>query len=180
MINNIDINEILVSNKFPFCKWDFKYFIGYKDNKEIRPLCIVFLEMSIYKRYSDKTKCMCFMIKDENILMNMTFWEKVIHQKKKSVVNLHIIKISKSWKIFNRKESFQCFHIPITLLDSVYWKDGNDYSCRIFSPPGKNVHKDMLYTIGKMRVSGFRKSKGSILQNWAKHLTDQIINAKNC
>ena len=82
MINNIDINEILVSNKFPFCKRDFKYFIGYKDNKEIRPLCIVFLEMSIYKRYSDKTKYMCFMIKDENILMNMTFWEKVIHQKK--------------------------------------------------------------------------------------------------
>ena len=27
-----------------------------------------------------------------------------------------------------------------------------------------------------MRVSGFRKSKGAILQNWAKHLTDQIIN----
>ena len=47
--NNIDINEIVVSNKFPFDKQDFKYFIGYKDNKEIRPLCIFFPEMSIYK-----------------------------------------------------------------------------------------------------------------------------------
>ena len=31
-INNIDINEIVVSNKFPFGKQYFKYFIGCKDN----------------------------------------------------------------------------------------------------------------------------------------------------
>ena len=57
-INNIDINEIVASNnKFPLGKKDFKYFIGYKDNKEFRPLWIFFPEMSIYKRYFDKTKC---------------------------------------------------------------------------------------------------------------------------
>ena len=33
LINNIDINKIVVSNKFPFDKQDFKYFIGYKNNK---------------------------------------------------------------------------------------------------------------------------------------------------
>ena len=43
--NNIDINKIVVSNKFPFDKQDFNYFIGYKYNKEIRPLCIFFPEM---------------------------------------------------------------------------------------------------------------------------------------
>ena len=38
--------------------------------------------MSIYKRYSDKTKCMYFMIKDENILDEyMTIWEKVCNIK---------------------------------------------------------------------------------------------------
>ena len=37
-------------NKFPFGKQDFKYFIGYKYNKEIRPLGIFFPEMSIYKK----------------------------------------------------------------------------------------------------------------------------------
>ena len=57
-INNIDTNEIAVSIKLPLGKQDFKYFIGYKDNKEIRPACISFPGMSIYKRYSDKTKCM--------------------------------------------------------------------------------------------------------------------------
>ena len=34
--------------------------------------------MSIYKRYSDKTKYICFMIKDENFFDKyMTIWEKV-------------------------------------------------------------------------------------------------------
>ena len=53
-INNIDINKLVVSNKLTFGKQDFKYFIGYKDNKETRPLCIFFLEMSIYKIFFDK------------------------------------------------------------------------------------------------------------------------------
>ena len=39
--------------------------MGCKDNKEIRPLCIFFPEMSVYKRYSDKTKCVYLMIEDE-------------------------------------------------------------------------------------------------------------------
>ena len=91
-INDIDINEIVVSNKFPFGKEGFKYFIGYKDNKEIRPLCIFFPEMSIYKRYSDKTKCMYFMIKDEQIFDKyMIIWEKVSNIIKK-IVNLYVIK----------------------------------------------------------------------------------------
>ena len=47
-INNIDINKMVVSNKFPFGKEDFNYFISYSDNKEIRTLCIFFLEMGIY------------------------------------------------------------------------------------------------------------------------------------
>ena len=34
----------------------------------------------------------------------------------------------------------------------------------------------MLYTIGKIRVSGFRKITGAILQSWAKDFTDQNIN----
>ena len=77
MINNIDINKIVVSNKIPFEKQNSKYFSGYKDNKEIRHWCIFFLEMSIYKRYQDETKCMYFMIKFENVFDKyMTIWDK--------------------------------------------------------------------------------------------------------
>ena len=56
-INDIDINETVVSIKLPFGKKHFKYFTGYKDNKENRPLCIFFPEMGIHKRYFDKIKC---------------------------------------------------------------------------------------------------------------------------
>ena len=46
--DDIDINEIVVSNNFPFGKEDFKFFIGYKDNKEIKLLPSFFPEISIY------------------------------------------------------------------------------------------------------------------------------------
>ena len=49
--NNIDINKMVVSNKSPFAKQDLRYFIGYKDNREIRPIKIHFPEMSISERY---------------------------------------------------------------------------------------------------------------------------------
>ena len=35
LINDIDINKIVVSNKFTFGKQDFKCFIGYKDSEKI-------------------------------------------------------------------------------------------------------------------------------------------------
>ena len=31
----MEINKIVVSNKIPFGKQDFKYFIGYKDDKKL-------------------------------------------------------------------------------------------------------------------------------------------------
>ena len=44
-IKNIDINQRVVS-KVSFGKEGFKYFIGYKENKKIRPLCISAPKMS--------------------------------------------------------------------------------------------------------------------------------------
>ena len=47
-IKSIDINKIVVSNKVSFGKKGFKYLIGYKDAKKIRPLCIFLPELSAY------------------------------------------------------------------------------------------------------------------------------------
>ena len=93
-INDIYINKIVVSNKLPFSKQDFKYFIGYKDKKNIRPLYIFFTEMSIYKRYFDKTKCIYFVIKDEFFFGKyMKIWEKVSNIIKNNLImNFHITK----------------------------------------------------------------------------------------
>ena len=47
----------------------------------------------MYKRYSDKTKCIYFMIKDVNKFDKyMTVWEKVSNIIKKLIVNFYIRK----------------------------------------------------------------------------------------
>ena len=65
MVNNIDINKIVVSNKLPFDKKDFKDFIGCKDAAKIKSLWLFRPRMSIYKIYFDKTRCISFLIKDD-------------------------------------------------------------------------------------------------------------------
>ena len=49
-IKNIDINEIVVSNKVSFGKKVFKNFTGYKDAKKIAALCIFLPNECIKKR----------------------------------------------------------------------------------------------------------------------------------
>ena len=67
MINDIDINKIVVSNKLPLSQQDFRYFIGYKYDKQIRPLCIFFSKVNAHRIDFDETECMYFMIKEENV-----------------------------------------------------------------------------------------------------------------
>ena len=40
-IIHVDITKIVLSNKVPFGIKGFKYFIGNKDDKKVRPLCIM-------------------------------------------------------------------------------------------------------------------------------------------
>ena len=54
-ISNKDINKITVSNKLPFCKQDFIYFIGYRYDKKVWPWCIFFQKTSSYRTDFDET-----------------------------------------------------------------------------------------------------------------------------
>ena len=45
-----------MSNKVPFGKRRFKYFIGYKDAKKIKPLCVLLPKMTAYRKDFDETK----------------------------------------------------------------------------------------------------------------------------
>ena len=68
-------------------KKGFKYFIGYKDAKKIRPLCVFLLKMSAYRKDFDETKYMSFFIKDDELLKNMIKFGK----------RLKILLIKKIW-----------------------------------------------------------------------------------
>ena len=65
-IEDIDVNNILVSKKEPYGnKNSFKYFIGYDDNNVIRLLCIRLSQMTGYARKFDENATMSFIVKDK-------------------------------------------------------------------------------------------------------------------
>ena len=54
-IDDIDVNEILVSKKEPYgTENSFKYFVGYNDNDVIRPLRVRLPQITGYARRFDE------------------------------------------------------------------------------------------------------------------------------
>ena len=60
MINDLDISKIVVSNKLPFGKEDFKYFSGCKGSEKIKALFIFYPQMNIYKKFFDENTHLFF------------------------------------------------------------------------------------------------------------------------
>ena len=68
-IEDIDVNNILVSKKEPYgTKNSYKYFIGYNDNDNIRPLYIRLPQMTEYARKFNENATMSFIVKDKKLL----------------------------------------------------------------------------------------------------------------
>ena len=68
-IEDIDVNNILVSKKEPYGrKNSHKYFIGYNDNDNIRPLCIKPPQMTGYARKFNENLTVSFIVKDKKLL----------------------------------------------------------------------------------------------------------------
>ena len=66
-----------MSNRIPFAKRDFKYFIGYIDGKKVRKL-VNASKMSAYRRDFDKTKYISFLIKNDELLKQYNEnWDKI-------------------------------------------------------------------------------------------------------
>ena len=78
-IEDIDVNNILVSKKESYGnKNSIKYFIGYNDNDNIRPLCIRLRQMTGYARKFHENTTMSFIVKDKRLLKKYTkIWEAI-------------------------------------------------------------------------------------------------------
>ena len=78
-IEDIDVNNILVSKKEPYgTKNSYKYFIGYNDNDNIRPLCIRFPQMTGYARKFNENATTSFIVKDKKLLKKYSkIWESI-------------------------------------------------------------------------------------------------------
>ena len=65
---SVNVDQIVVSDKFKHNKEGFKYFIGYQKNEIVKLLCIILPRMNGYIKYFKSVgKNMSFLIKNEKI-----------------------------------------------------------------------------------------------------------------
>ena len=78
-IEDIDVNNTLVSKKEPYgTKNSYKYFIGYNDNDNIRPLCIRLPQITGYARKFNENATLSFIVKNKQLLKSYTkIWETI-------------------------------------------------------------------------------------------------------
>ena len=68
---SVNVDEIVVSDKFKDNNEAFKYFIGYQEGKILKTLCIILPQMNGYIKYFENGgKNMAFLIRDHKV------WEK--------------------------------------------------------------------------------------------------------
>ena len=66
---SVNVDQIVVSDKFKHNNEGFKYFIGYKEGEIVKPLCIILPQMTGYIKYfENRGKNMPFVIKDDDVL----------------------------------------------------------------------------------------------------------------
>ena len=75
----VNVDQIVVSDKFKHSDGGFKYFIGYKEGEIVKPLCIILPQMTGYIKYFENGgKNMSFVIKDDDVLDKYNeIWDKI-------------------------------------------------------------------------------------------------------
>ena len=66
---SVNLDQIVVSDKFKHSDEGFKYFIGYQEGEIVKLLCIILPQMNGYIKYFENgSKNMSFLVKDEEVL----------------------------------------------------------------------------------------------------------------
>ena len=78
-LDSVDLNKIVVSNKWKINDTTYKYLFGYLNNDTIQPLCVTLPQMNGYIKYfDDGGKNMSFVTDDEEIYEKYNkIWEVV-------------------------------------------------------------------------------------------------------
>ena len=65
---SLNVDQIVISDKFKHSDEGFKYFTGYQDNEIVKPLYIILPQMIGYIKYFENGgKNMSFFIKDDEV-----------------------------------------------------------------------------------------------------------------
>ena len=78
-LDSVDLDKIVVSNKWKISDTTYQYLCGYLNNDVIQPLCIILPQMNGYLKYFDNGgKNMSFVTDDEDIYEKYNgIWEVV-------------------------------------------------------------------------------------------------------
>ena len=126
-LDSVDLNKIVVSNKWKINDKTYKHICGYLNNDTIQPLCVILPQMDGYIKYfDDGGKNMSFVTDDEKIYKKYNeIWEVIRNLLKVDFtvnsVRDHIYLVAKL-KIFNKinRTTFNNNDIP---------RERNDYIC---------------------------------------------------
>ena len=71
-LKSVNVDQIVVSDRFKHSDDGFKYFIGYQEGEIVKPLCIILPQMSGYIKYFENGgKNMSFLLKMMKCGINM-------------------------------------------------------------------------------------------------------------
>ena len=89
---SVNVDQIVVSDKFKHNNGGFKYFIGYQEGKIVKPLCIILPQMNGYIKYFENgSKIMSLLIKDDEVQEKYKqIWDVI---KDKPVIKCHSLPV---------------------------------------------------------------------------------------
>ena len=127
MLDYVDLNKIVVSNKWKINDTTYKYLCGYLNNDTIQLLCVILPQMNGYTKYfDDGGKNMSFVTDDEEIYEKYNEIWKVVRKLLKVKFTVGPVRDDKyivaKLKIFNKINR-------TTFTDNVVPIERNHYSC---------------------------------------------------
>ena len=124
---SVNVDQIVVSDKFKHNNEGFKYFIGYQEGEIVKPLCIILPQMSGYIKYFENGgKNMSFMVKDDNVLDKYNkIWDKI---KEKLNIKFHSMLVYNETYIRAKVREFDS-KIKTNFLGDETPKENMHYTC---------------------------------------------------
>ena len=100
----LNVDQIVISDKIKHNYGGFKYFIGYKEDDIVKPLCIILPQMSGYIKYFENGgKDMSFVIKDDDVLAK---YNEILNKIKRTLnIKLHSMPVYSEKKKKNKNKN---------------------------------------------------------------------------
>ena len=123
----LNVDQIVIFDKIKHNYDDFKYFIGYKEDDIVKPLCIILPQMSGYIKYFENGgKDMSFVIKDDDVLAK---YNEISNKIKRTLnIKLHSMPVYSEKNIKTKVKEFNGV-IKTNFLDDEIPKENEHYAC---------------------------------------------------